>query len=305
MVVELSGATAGAGNRMNIHTKPLTFARICIACLGVGFLVTTSIAWSSARYSTLVQQGRPTVWSPPEGGIVFGVVVFRGMAGVRVRWGLEHFMYDGPTLPPDMMSESLRAYGNQSLDAMRLDGSFPLWWGPSPSLRVPMVPDEGPRVIQDARGWPLPAFRCEWNRSYVTSRNTSGLHGGLPLSSQGVVIDGRPAALPFIPIAFGLICDTICFATPCFMLCLWFRLSRRTVSSRCGLCPLCGYPTQGITATQCPECGGLIGTLHCSPTTNVRLSRRVVCPCLRWCGKIRLALRLALHGYGSSSAVEL
>lgn len=107
-------------------------------------------------------------------------------------------------------------------------------------------------------GWP---WRATWgwacthpvNNKYKVTRG-----GALTLRSlyaPRTPIQGTTTDVPYLPLWPGLILNTLFYAGIWWALLAILRFIRRTLRTRRGLCPSCGYDMQGLSNTPCPECG--------------------------------------------------
>ncbi|MCC6676791.1 MAG: hypothetical protein IT436_06570 [Phycisphaerales bacterium] len=118
-------------------------------------------------------------------------------------------------------------------------------------------------VIQDARGWPMPALGCEWtydsNQMFRWPPPTQPwlpLSGGIALKSTTASNDPSTfRALPYLPIWPGLLADTAFYAILISLAVFTVGRVRGFLRLRRNRCPSCGYSLAGLTTPGCPECG--------------------------------------------------
>lgn len=142
------------------------------------------------------------------------------------------------------------------------------WLGPGPAP-APAIDPKSPfqlwaGVIQDARGWPMPAFWCEWSYDPAQMRRPSWppslrrIAGGFDFTPKATTRAIEPSTLrafPYRPIWLGLVMNTVFYATVLmFMLGAIAHLRTRRRLRR-NLCPACAYSLAGQAEPGCPECG--------------------------------------------------
>ena len=131
-------------------------------------------------------------------------------------------------------------------------------------------------IVEDARGWPFFALRCEFviaNPLATFHMYAVDVHSGIPL--ERVYRDGPPvplpgvlplrpdyygaSALPLRPIWPGFAINTIFYAAILWLLTLGPFALRRHLRRKRGLCAKCGYDLRGNSGGGgrggCPECG--------------------------------------------------
>ncbi len=123
----------------------------------------------------------------------------------------------------------------------------------------------GPEVfeiqIQDARGWPMLSMRCTFLRAGaipgpITGREVVGGYELPPRSwTRGLIPTTKLRALPYIPIPFGFVVNTLSYAA--FIgISITGALAGRHVTRRArGHCIKCGYDLRGDFSAGCSECG--------------------------------------------------
>lgn len=108
--------------------------------------------------------------------------------------------------------------------------------------------------IEDARGWPFRAFKCNWEDTTLTWKSPTLSNGvSLPLNRNASEVELQIQAIPTRPILPGLILDTFILGSPWFIfgvLVVKLRHRKRVLG---GNCPRCGYNLQELKT--CPECG--------------------------------------------------
>lgn len=144
----------------------------------------------------------------------------------------------------------------------------PRWPAPFQTASVERATRELPLwagVVQDARGWPFRALRCEWHfdaagASASEGRSiprSTGVTGGIELAAVPVTMSPYfiVRALPLAPIWPGLIGDTAVFTPVLWVLTGGIGSTRRLLRLRGNHCPSCGYSLAGQISPGCPECG--------------------------------------------------
>lgn len=108
---------------------------------------------------------------------------------------------------------------------------------------------------ETATGWPLPAFWFAWDKSPASATITGGFDPPIlnppPPPGRG----STHHAIPYRPVALGLIVDTIAWAALWSVLFFGVPLLRARRRRIRGLCPRCGYDLKSKTDITCPECG--------------------------------------------------
>jgi len=237
--------------------------------LALGLLTTIAIAWTSAATGTLDDTAR---WRTEQASqkVRLDVRTYSGLAAERRRLGFDSsYLVDNGALAAGARDEAAR---------LRQTRVFPAWWAAAPPLldRAPALEvepalDAAPpmawavfELVQDARGWPVPALWCEWDLSgnHLTA---STVRGGLPLAQRrgGLARADTVRALPYRPIPLGLTADTLLFALAWSALLFALRALRTRLRRHRGLCVTCAYNLAGLPHNSpCPECG------HAAPSAS-------------------------------------
>ncbi len=118
-------------------------------------------------------------------------------------------------------------------------------------------------------GWPWRAWTCR-NLGYMEMTSWTGImrtggpgssetNGGIDLSPFRIGIPQRSwRALPYQPLWFGVIGNTLFFASLLWLLVVVPRVLRRMNRHRRGQCTSCGYDLRGADHAVCPECGASV-----------------------------------------------
>ena len=131
---------------------------------------------------------------------------------------------------------------------------IPSWSVALRTLPPPRLDLSLPNTIEDARGLPFLALRCEWQHAPKPFE----LFGGIAIpagpwrsnASENVAV---PRALPLVPIWSGLAADTVIFAALLFACRVLARAIRNRFRSKRNQCTRCGYRVGDSDI--CPECG--------------------------------------------------
>ncbi len=113
-------------------------------------------------------------------------------------------------------------------------------------------------IVEDQRGWPWTALRCEWDGT-TTAAGERVWWGGRPYrdwkNPTPTIWDAR--AIPLEPVWPGLIADVSLFAGLWMLALGGWRGVRRVARCWLGRCAACGYDLKGSggAAAGCPECG--------------------------------------------------
>src|ERR1044071_7370646 len=109
--------------------------------------------------------------------------------------------------------------------------------------------------MEDARGWPLPAFWCSFDVAGIDSSTSQRpVTGGIALSARGTHTEAF-RALPFTPIWRGIAIDSAVFTFACAAALAIVFIPRRALRVWRRRCPRCAYALSGSTTGICPECG--------------------------------------------------
>lgn len=144
------------------------------------------------------------------------------------------------------------------------------WWIPDREQAFrswPEVDENGfGKYLAEARGFPMVAFRQEFEMQHLPSDGTFInikwlVHGGIPLFRGSFT----PRSVPLRPIWRGFAFNTIFYAATLWLLFIApfhaFRGMRRIIRRRRGQCIRCGYDLRGqLPGAGCPECGWGRGT---------------------------------------------
>ncbi len=239
-----------------------------LTSLALGLIITIALAWASARWNQIVFTSFcPVSTSPPGQSVAFILNHWEGPAGQRV--SLAHF-YGGVSKPddPDFALRAMHSAAADLLHSTTKENLWP-WWTSTPDPQPTDILWAG--EVQDARGWPLPAFRSKWliecTRSTPGPLTTAGrapfanvyhLHGGLELPLIEPMYPARDStlrALPLIPIWRGLLLDTLLFAAIIAIVHSSVRALRSHLRRRRGHCPRCNYDLLHNVEAGCSECG--------------------------------------------------
>lgn len=128
------------------------------------------------------------------------------------------------------------------------------------------------QVIVISYGWPWPmvCYHDGGARGRDTKKNLdlwaqrAGLYAGVPWPNWLPSAPNRLLPLlPVVPVASGLIGNTLLFALPMFGILSVPSLVRRWSRHLRGACPGCGYDRTGLDAAAvCPECGSAAGFIR-------------------------------------------
>jgi hypothetical protein len=114
-------------------------------------------------------------------------------------------------------------------------------------------------IVEDLRGWPWPALRCEWDGRSTTTGGGRDWSGGRPYadwsSPTPSIWDAR--AVPLDPVWPGLLADVGLFGGLWMLALGGWRAARRVTRHTLGRCAACGYSLKGSGGPDagCPECG--------------------------------------------------
>ncbi len=117
--------------------------------------------------------------------------------------------------------------------------------------------------IQDARGWPMLSMRCTFLRTgakpgLITGREVVGGYELPPRSwTRGLISGTKLRALPYIPIPFGFVVNTLSYAAFIGISITGASAGRRVIRRKRGHCINCGYDLRGAEHEVCPECGSV------------------------------------------------
>src|SRR4051812_36997044 len=155
---------------------------LAAASAALGLATTIAVAWLSAAFDLPTPPELQLYQRTSAGSVVFhvsefGGFHFTGRGAERLSWRLQYLEMLGAR---EELPSRLAVVALLELSESQQADVFPRWWGSPPRIvgRTFAGFPELPNWIQDARGWPAPAFWCEWECG--TSAVCSG---GLPLSS--------------------------------------------------------------------------------------------------------------------------
>lgn len=104
-------------------------------------------------------------------------------------------------------------------------------------------------------GFPFRSMACRWDSDTSSRPSLDPDAEWISRSTLAVPLIGF-VHIPTRPLWFGLVFNTILFATLLFLLLQITPAARRVRRVRKGLCARCAYPRKGILETaKCPECG--------------------------------------------------
>lgn len=218
-------------------------AAVLTACLCFGMVVTVSVAWRCAAWMK-VDPGTNLLDQQRGSG--------KGPTG----WELwQVYRTEAPGLARIESRYSVNWTGNLLLSKEPAEGLIP-WWADE----FIQLGDQDHHVILCGSGWPTHALWW-WSDLGTHQQPGRGIQDGIALSSH-TSMTGRPSialrALPFRPIWFGVIADTLFHGSAGLCVFVLVRSARMTIGwrrRRCGCCPACGYILRGNLEHGCPECG--------------------------------------------------
>jgi len=233
--------------------KPLTL-RLTIALL-LGLVTTWLIAATLAAFgplgSTTIVHTFYRAPRPPRNDAVFGTSIKSfGTVTYSFSWPMTYSVINGRRVITERVISSHSPADDPSLWDLQKS-----WGLTSTDYEQRIFGYEFSLTQETATGWPLPAFWFAWDKSPASATITGGFDPAIlnppPPPGRG----STRRAIPYRPIALGLIVDTLAFAALWSVLLLGvpMRQSRRRRSR--GLCPRCGYDLKGETDITCPECG--------------------------------------------------
>ena len=113
-----------------------------------------------------------------------------------------------------------------------------------------------------ALGWPMLACWSSIKSGFIGDPKRTELLGGLNIGRwegeerhQGSVLYSTEQVLPFRPIPWGFLINTIFYALLLWLLTLGPFTARRMIRRKRGRCIKCGYDMRGDFSSGCPECG--------------------------------------------------
>ena len=142
----------------------------------------------------------------------------------------------------------VNAFGSFILSLTPAESLLPLWADQRLELG-----ESDHRIVLYAAGWPLRALQCRVEFDHVSDGIT--LEGRL---DQPRAQNVQMPALPYRPIWFGFIGNTLLFALAATSVLAAFgsvTRFRRWRRVRRGGCSMCGYDLRGDSTSGCPECG--------------------------------------------------
>jgi len=219
---------------------------VVVASLGFGLVATVGIAWGSAVWLSLYEEGYgdPFVWpaDPPR----WVVSTDRRALGVQVRSS-----YFGFQTPGAIKAEAPPAWSR----AARAPETADVHLGPD---LKPMT------LIEEARGWPLPAL-C-WSMeaspgSVPWVLVDDAVRGGFVIghwADPNSMIHG-PRVMPWRPNGWRFGACVAAWAALAAVVLVAPRAARFLLRARRGQCRACGFSLTGLTGDRCPECGRTTG----------------------------------------------
>ncbi len=216
-----------------------------VAFLLLGAVVNVAVAWGCAWWVDSSQSGMSTKFAvmltPRDLSWFVSSESARGAERVHSQRGYRHHW------PPPETATS------------------PLYLIPSWSTISHEIDLAGPEVvgiqIQDARGWPMLSMRCTFLRTgakpgLITGREVVGGYELPPRSwTRGLIPGTKIRALPYIPIPFGFVVNTLSYAAFIGISITGALAGRRVIRHKRGHCIKCGYDLHGAEHEVCPECG--------------------------------------------------
>lgn len=252
------GAAASLHSRSSVRVWAI---RVALALLG-GVVVTLLVAAASAYFVVLPSSGT-IIHSRRSGGMGVEMTRWRRPGAERTVFvfnpGSMHGTWDRLAFP-----DAVHDYSVESLRMFLMNFAWP---GPGRTPAPAIEP--GPSrlwagVIQDARGWPMRAFWCEWSYDPGQMRSPSWparlrqISGGFDFTPKAVTRAVEPntlRAFPYRPIWFGLAMNTLFYATVFALIFAGIAHVRTRRRLRRNLCLRCGYSLAGQASPGCPECG--------------------------------------------------
>jgi hypothetical protein len=154
-----------------------------------------------------------------------------------------------------MASEAMSVERALGVPSTKDQATLPRWWSPS-ALSAPRLPVSAV-AMDDARGWPLLALRCQLLVRYPAGKQHLHTIGGieLPRSPRGAHWWFGVRALPLIPIWPNFAVNASLYAAAIWFVIHVLRALRRLGRVKRGLCPCCGYDILRDLSQGCPECG--------------------------------------------------
>lgn len=231
-------------------------ARRAGVCLVLGVITTVAAAWVLALglpHSGLTR--RFNAIRPAEDDR-FGMIWVREFSRpgmIRREWRFDPISSGGgATRLPELRQEVVRE--------QKADAAASYRWGDLRAVvESPERRGEMPAAVEDARGWPLPAFWCGLTLSGAPGTAGLAVSGGVAaedFSGSGPVL-AHFRALPFRPIPMWLGIDAA-FWMGAWLIAweAWWQ-GRRAARRRRGRCDECGYELGAIggRGAVCPECG--------------------------------------------------
>jgi hypothetical protein len=172
---------------------------------------------------------------------------YRATASIRMILSIEEPVSVGSE-PPDWVASALSSAARLFARRAENDRLFPPWWAPSISPNACFC-----RVI-DGKGWPVPAFWCEWRCMNFGAPLDQAL-GGKEIS-VGPRDEFSVRAIPLQPSWLGLPFDIAIHGTFWLGIYLsyhWLRCQYRRIRGRC---KQCAYDVSQLPhGVSCPECG--------------------------------------------------
>lgn len=235
---------------MKPHTKHLRAASPALAvlvCIFLGLTTSVAIAWAFAW--TMDLRGPVTVTTRvrvPADGEGTGRVIFHASTKIgTAAYTCALFKVDQtPQVTNDAKPERIVA---------RWARPHILPW--KVGWPAEASSNQGPKERMTSivgHGWP---FICSWSKWTETPTPSAGLmavrlEGGIEIPNETFY-----GALPYRPVWFGLILDTLLYGSIFWAIGPGRRLYRLARRRRRGRCLACNYDLRGLSDPVCPECG--------------------------------------------------
>jgi hypothetical protein len=226
-----------------------------VGAFGVGVVISLLVAWTSAA---LVPSR--TFWRERSGCVVYPENAPRFANGARAGWVCQRFHH---SVAYGMLLQ-FRAPNPRAAAYVAARSELPYWSrarDDAPQEFIDAVsataPDEvvpANCVIEDARGWPFPAWA---SRFQATPSRTWIVERGLDLGGQQNVVlwSALPYSLPVIPIPLGIVGDGIVWGAIFLAARSFVLLMQRAARMNRGRCIRCSHLLQGNQSGICSECG--------------------------------------------------
>lgn len=129
------------------------------------------------------------------------------------------------------------------------------WLNPASWTDLVLEPDARASPVEDARGWP---FLCVWCCLDLDAAGNGVAIGGIVIPGQASPNDlTKLRVLPYRPIWWGLLGNTLVYAAAWMLLVFGFTVPRRWLRVRRSQCRKCAYDLRSLpdSIELCPECG--------------------------------------------------